>query len=206
MDTLIDPPLVEQLQTRLQFEPRSREAGAAVLLAVTDEAEPRLLMTRRAQHLKQHAGEVSFPGGKRDPADASNIVTALREAHEETGLDPFVVRLLGTLPARRARSGLWVQPVVGLVPPDVALVAQPDEIERMFWVPLRPLRDAMPQAHTICMGGQWLDLPCYRVQDEIIWGLTGRILVSLLRRGLNWPVDWPLLLAARPGVLASGSS
>lgn len=186
------------LRERLRFDVRSRAAAAAVLVAITDEVQPRVLLTRRSMQLSQHAGEVSFPGGKRDPADTSNIVVALREAHEEVGLDPFAVRLLGSLPAQRARSGLWVRPIVGLIDPQVSLTAQPDEIDRIFFMPLSALQQAQPQPHTIRFGVQWVDMPSYQFDNEIIWGLTARILVSLLNRGLGWSVQWPWIMAARP--------
>lgn len=191
-------PTLQRLQERLKFDRRTRPAEAAVLVALTREAVPRLVLTRRSLQLKQHAGEVSFPGGKREPGDTSNIVVALRESHEEIGLDPFAVHLLGSLPAQRARSGIWVRPIVGLIDPDTPLQAQPDEIDRIFWVSLQQLQAATPQPHTIRFGAQWVDMPSYQLEGEVIWGLTARILVSLLNRGLGWQVQWPLLMAARP--------
>ena len=120
--------LIDQLRQGIGFAPSPRRADAAVLLAITREDQPRVLLTRRASHMRHHAGEVSFPGGRREAGDTSNIVVALREAFEETGLNPFQVELLGELPSQRAKSGLWVKPIVGLIPPDVILVPQPDEI------------------------------------------------------------------------------
>ncbi len=139
-------PTLQRLQERLKFDRRTRPAEAAVLVALTREAVPRIVLTRRSLQLKQHAGEVSFPGGKREPGDTSNIVVALRESHEEIGLDPFAVHLLGSLPAQRARSGIWVRPIVGLIDPDTPLQAQPDEIDRIFWVSLQQL-----QAVVVCV-------------------------------------------------------
>ena len=100
------PSLIQLLQQRLRFSKRIQQADAAVLIAITQEVQPKVLLTRRSMQLSQHAGEVSFPGGKRDPSDTSNIVVALREAHEETALNPFDVKLLGDLPIQRARSGV----------------------------------------------------------------------------------------------------
>ena len=108
--------LTHILQQHLRFSTRKREAEAAVLIAITDEADPKVLLTRRSVYLSNHAGEVSFPGGKRDPQDTSNIVVALREAQEETALNPFDVRLLGDLPMQKARNGMLVKPIVGLIP------------------------------------------------------------------------------------------
>ena len=133
------PSLIQLLQQRLRFSKRIQQADAAVLIAITQEVQPKVLLTRRSMQLSQHAGEVSFPGGKRDPSDTSNIVVALREAQEETALNPFDVKLLGDLPVLRARSGLSVKPIVGLIPAQVELIAQPTESDRIFFVPLQQL-------------------------------------------------------------------
>ncbi|MBL8321327.1 MAG: CoA pyrophosphatase, partial [Acinetobacter sp.] len=117
-----DRSLTQKLQQSLRFSSRIQYAQAAVLIAVTDEADPKILLTRRSAYLSNHAGEVSFPGGKRDPNDTSNIVAALREAQEETALNPFDVQLLGDLPMQKARNGMLVKPVVGLIPPQVELI------------------------------------------------------------------------------------
>ena len=189
-----DPLLTEVLQQRLRFARRTHPAKAAVLIAITDEIEPKVLLTRRSVYLNNHAGEVSFPGGKRDPSDTSNIVVALREAWEETALNPFDVKLLGDLPMERAKSGLTVKPVVGLIPPDVQLIAQPTEIDRIFYVPLHKLIDAHPIPYEVRLAHQSVYFPSLRVENEIIWGLTARILMSLFQYGLNYKKSWPFLL------------
>ena len=102
--------LTQLLQQRLKFEEQAKEAQAAVLIAITEETDPKVLLTRRSIMLNNHAGEVSFPGGKRDPEDTTDIVVALREAQEETALDPFDVRLIGDLPMQKAKNGMTVKP------------------------------------------------------------------------------------------------
>ena len=139
-----DDPLTHLLQQRLRFSPRVKPAQAAVLIAITNESNPKVLLTRRSIYLSNHAGEVSFPGGKRDPQDTSNIVVALREAYEETALNPFDVQLIGDLPMQKARKGMLVKPVVGLIPPEVKLIAQPPEIGRVFSASLSSLMNAPP--------------------------------------------------------------
>lgn len=186
--------LIKQLQHNLRFARRKHAAEAAVLIAITREAQPKVLLTRRSMQLKQHAGEVSFPGGKRDAADTSNIVVALREAQEETGLNPFDVDLLGDLPMIRARSGLWVKPIVGLIPPDVQLTAQPTEIDRIFFVPLAHLMSAPAEPHAVQVLQQTLYFPSLKVDNEIVWGLTARMLMHLFKYGLEHHRPWPLLL------------
>ena len=136
--------LTHVLQQSLRFSRRTQPAQAAVLIAITNESSPKVLLTRRSAYLNNHAGEVSFPGGKRDPNDTSNIVVALREAQEETALNPFDVQLLGELPMQKARNGMLVKPVVGLIPPQVELIAQPTEIDRIFFASLQKLMDAPP--------------------------------------------------------------
>jgi 8-oxo-dGTP pyrophosphatase MutT (NUDIX family) len=132
--SVVVPSLRSRVESQLRFSKRRSVADAAVLLAMTDEDDPRILLSKRADTLKNHAGEVSLPGGKRDLSDTSNIAVALREAWEETALDPFSVRLIGELPTQTARSGISVKPIVGIIPMDTELVAQPDEIDKLFFV------------------------------------------------------------------------
>ena len=136
---MTDQPLTQLLQQRLRFAKRVQDAHAAVLIAITNEDDPKILLTRRSIYMNNHAGEVSFPGGKRDPQDTSNIVVALREAYEETALNPFDVQLIGDLPMQKARNGMLVKPVVGLIPPEVQLIAQPSEIDRFLFASLGSL-------------------------------------------------------------------
>ena len=189
-----DRNLTQDLQKHLRFAKRTSPAHAAVLIAITDEAEPKVLLTRRSVLLNNHAGEVSFPGGKRDPGDTSNIVVALREAYEETALNPFDVDLLGDLPMHRAKNGMLVKPVVGLIPPDVKLVAQPTEIDRIFFASLRQLIQAPPVPYEVRFAHQSLYFPSLRVENEVVWGLTARMLMSLFRYGLGHHKEWPFLL------------
>ena len=170
------------------------EAHAAVLIAITDESDPKVLLTRRSTLLNNHAGEVSFPGGKRDPQDTSNIVVALREAQEETALNPFEVQLIGDLPMQKARNGMLVKPVVGLIPPKVELIPQPSEIDRIFFASLQHLMEAPPTPYEVSFAQQKLYFPSMQVEDEVVWGLTARMLVSLFEYGLDYRKEWPFLL------------
>ena len=188
------PSLIQLLEQRLRFSKRIQQADAAVLIAITQEVHPRVLLTRRSMQLSQHAGEVSFPGGKRDPSDTSNIVVALREAQEETALNPFDVKLLGDLPALRARSGLSVKPIVGLIPAQVELIAQPTEIDRIFFAPLQHLIDSPSLPYEVRLARQSLYFPSMQVESEIVWGLTARMLISLFQYGLGHQKHWPFLV------------
>ncbi|WP_168378585.1 MULTISPECIES: CoA pyrophosphatase [Acinetobacter] len=186
--------LTQRLQQSLRFSKRIQPAHAAVLIAITQEDNPRILLTRRSLYMNNHAGEVSFPGGKRDVQDTSNIVVALREAQEETALNPFDVQLLGDLPMQKARNGMLVKPIVGLIPPDVNLIPQPTEIDRIFFASLRQLLETPPTPYEVRFAQQSLYFPSLRIENEIVWGLTARMLISLFQYGLNYQKEWPFLL------------
>ncbi len=160
--------LTQQLQQSLRFSKRIQPAHAAVLIAITHEENPRILLTRRSLYLNNHAGEVSFPGGKRDAQDISNIVVALREAQEETGLNPFDVQLLGDLPMQKARNGMLVKPIVGLIPPDVELIPQPTEIDRIFFASMKQLLETPASPYEVRFAQQSLYFPSLRVENEIV--------------------------------------
>jgi 8-oxo-dGTP pyrophosphatase MutT (NUDIX family) len=132
-DDRADPPealplTAEFLRRRMARAEPAREAAdaeaaradglaAAVLVPIIMDAAPRILLTRRADHLRSHAGQVSFPGGRIDPEDASPEAAALREAWEEVALDPAAVEVIGRLPMHETGTGFVVTPVVGLVRP-----------------------------------------------------------------------------------------
>jgi 8-oxo-dGTP pyrophosphatase MutT (NUDIX family) len=190
--SVVVPSLRSRVESQLRFAKRRSVADAAVLLAMTDEDDPRILLSKRSDTLKHHAGEVSLPGGKRDLSDTSNIAVALREAWEETALDPFSVRLIGELPTQTARSGISVKPIVGIIPVESVLVAQPDEIEKIFFMRLSQLLNEKPVPYRVEMRAGTFVVPSFNVDGEVVWGLTGRILVDLVRYGLSKKIDWPL--------------
>ena len=110
---------------------------AAVLIPIVCRAEPTLLLTRRADSLRKHAGQVAFPGGKTDAEDGSAIVTALREAQEEVAIPPNAVTVLGQMAPLDSSTGFQVTPIVGLIPPDVQFHANEGEVADVFEMPLR---------------------------------------------------------------------
>ncbi len=163
------------------------EAGgveAAVLVPILMEDAPRILLTRRADHLRRHGGQVSFPGGRIDPGDASPEAAALREAWEEVALDPAAVELIGRLPVHRTGTGFRVTPVVGLVTPGVVLRPAAAEVAAILSLPLGLLLDpGLPTRSRITLeSGDWREVWVWPHDDHHIWGATAAILVSLAMR------------------------
>ncbi|MCQ4347705.1 CoA pyrophosphatase [Pseudomonas stutzeri] len=154
---------------------------AAVLVPVTRSEDPRLVLTLRASGLSTHGGEVAFPGGRRDPDDESLVFTALREAHEEVGLAPGLVEVVGPLSTQISRHGIQVTPYVGFIPDRVEFAANRDEIEAVFSVPLEFFReDPREITHRIdYLGYSWY-VPSYRYEGFKIWGLTAIMVVELV--------------------------
>lgn len=169
-------------------------ADASVLVAITNEACPKVLLTRRAGHLNAHAGEVSFAGGKYDEGDHNNVVTALREACEETALPPSKVQIVGQLPTQISKSGMSVRPIVALVEPNITYVPELGEIDRIFWADLDTLIKQPTTEYQVDYqkNGQTVELltPCWTIDNETVWGLTGRILASLLEISFNVEIEW----------------
>lgn len=158
---------------------------AAVLLAVYGwPEEPGLIFTERRADMRRHAGEISFPGGRADATDADLAATALREAHEEIGLDPAAVRLAGALPpASTFVTGYRVHPFVGTVPPpaELALAPNPSEVETLLTFSLERLRSGFAMRRLVRRGIP-VHTPTYEVEGQLIWGATARILGELLDR------------------------
>jgi 8-oxo-dGTP pyrophosphatase MutT (NUDIX family) len=155
---------------------------AAVLVAITDRDQPGLILTQRHDDLRTHAGQVAFPGGRIDPGEDAPTA-ALREAHEELGLDPALVRLLGEADPYCTVTGYWVTPIIGVVPPDLQLVPNPSEVADWFEAPLDFVLDPINQQRmTAEYRGRTRHY--YRIdwQDRQIWGATAAMLVNLTRR------------------------
>tara|TARA_R110002167_G_scaffold6671_11_gene31411 strand:- start:10314 stop:10940 length:627 start_codon:yes stop_codon:yes gene_type:complete len=177
-------------QPKRKLPQRLPEAG--VLVALTDDPfSPEVVLTRRAGRLSSHAGEVAFPGGKRDPEDKSVLATALRESYEEVGLHPGEVRVVGALNQVVSKHGFLVTPYLGVISAKIELVPNPDELESLFRVPLRFLLDPQHlQLERLDFEGREAHMPRYDYQGYVIWGLTAYVLVELLNQGLR--ADLPL--------------
>jgi len=163
-----------------------REAAstpAAVLIPLITHAEAlSVLFTQRTAHLKNHSGQVSFPGGRAEPGDASAEFTALRETEEEIGLAMQRVEVLARLPDYRTRTGFRVTPVIGLVAPPLELAPDPREVAEVFEVPLAFLMDERNrQRRTREFQGQQVGYYVFEYGERVIWGATAGILVNLNR-------------------------
>lgn len=163
-----------------------REAAAtvaAVLVPIIAHAGGlSVLFTQRTAHLKAHSGQVSFPGGRAEPGDASAEETALRESEEEIGLPRSRVEVLARLPEYFTRTGFRVTPVIGLIAPPLELVPDPREVESVFEVPLAFLLDARNhKRQTREYQGRMVGYYEMPYGDRYIWGATAAMVVNLYR-------------------------
>ncbi|MFP5441929.1 MAG: CoA pyrophosphatase [Gammaproteobacteria bacterium] len=190
--------LIDRLRHHQPAMPDQASAEASVLVPVTNDREPRIILTRRALTMNSHAGEVAFPGGKKDAQEPDLLVTALRESEEEIGLPRDAVRLLGRLGTLQSRAGIRVTPWVGLVPPDVPLIANPQELDAIFQVPIAFFRGTPMQADHVIrwQGGEYV-MPTWRYDGHMIWGLTAYIIVDLLNTAYDAGLVVPLPAAQR---------
>jgi 8-oxo-dGTP pyrophosphatase MutT (NUDIX family) len=151
-----------------------------------------MLFVQRADTLRQHPGQVAFPGGAVDDTDASQAAAALREAHEETGLDPEGVEILGSLPdAELPVTNFLVTPVIGWwVRPSEVFVVDSGESAKVFRVPVADLLDPANRATVVVVReGRRHSSPAFTVDGELIWGFTG-IVLSRLFDELGWTQPW----------------
>jgi len=173
--------LAAALEADPQPEAAPGDRHAAVLALVVGSSEPALLFTERSPSLSRHAGEVSFPGGLRDPQDVDLASTALRETREEIGVEPATVDLLGALPpVHTFVSGILVTPFVGIVEALPSLKVAEAEIERVLTVPVRVLSELEEERELHREGGRVWRGWWYETPGGTIWGATGSMLHALL--------------------------
>lgn len=166
-------------------EEQSAAVPAAVLVAVTDRPAPGVILTVRRDHLRTHAGQIAFPGGRIDPGE-DPIAAALREAEEEVALDPKSAEVIAPLDPYRTVTGYAVTPVIAVIPPDLALTPHDLEVADWFEAPLGHLLD--PSRHKLeaaMFHGQQRHYYVIQWDERRIWGATAAMLVNLSRR-LRW--------------------
>lgn len=187
---------LQQLQSRLLTAPGQAPAEgdqgavaenltpAAVLVPLVSRPEGyQMLLTRRTDHLRDHPGQISFPGGRIEASDASPVHAALREAEEEIGLSPDLPRILGYLPTYQTGTGFSVFPVVALLEPPFDLSLDDFEVAEVFEVPLSFLLD--PGNHRqekMHYRGALREYTVMPYGERFIWGATAGMILSLYRR------------------------
>ena len=185
------PPVWEpEIKAERRFVDRA-PAAASVLIAIVLRGEPTVLLTQRTDHLTDHPSQISFPGGRTERRDADAVATALREAHEEIGLEAAQVEVLGVLPTYTTGTGFVVTPVVGLVRLGFELQPDPFEVAEVFEAPLAWLMNpAHHQRHAVDVAGvrrEFLSIPwpgtdaTGRPRRYFIWGATAAMLRNLYR-------------------------
>ncbi|MEO1702537.1 MAG: CoA pyrophosphatase [Pseudomonadota bacterium] len=170
-DFAINPDVADVIRANAKKE-------AAVLIGVQERGgEPHVLLTQRTEALRTHSGQISFPGGRIDPEDRSPEDAARRECEEETGIDRKSLDVLGRLPVYYSGSGYKIAPVLALVPKEVRLMPNPDEVDEIFFVPLGFLAD--PANHRVesrTVYGRERHFYVMPYQDRYIWGVTAGII------------------------------
>ena len=174
----------DHIDGELTFDGPLTQAG--VLVPVTDRADPGVILTRRTDTMRNHAGQIAFPGGRMDPGDADVIAAALREAEEEIGLPRSAVTVVGTADQYRTITAFHVTPVIGVVPPDLTYVPAADEVAEVFEVPLGFLLDSGNHFETT-VEWQGHNRHLYEIVwgERRVWGATAAMIVNLSRR-LRW--------------------
>jgi 8-oxo-dGTP pyrophosphatase MutT (NUDIX family) len=188
---LHEPPLLPLVPKRGDYDlnPQNRPktkpnlTPAAVLLPLILRDEPMVLLTQRTDTLSRHAGQVAFPGGRAEPTDISLVETALRETHEETGIEPAFVTVAGFLDAYETGTGYAILPVVGVLSEGFALAPQITEVARIFEVPLSFLLDPANRVkQSREFQGTMRSFYAFTYDGHYIWGATAAMLINFGER------------------------
>jgi 8-oxo-dGTP pyrophosphatase MutT (NUDIX family) len=169
-------------QEAAQLDAPGRTDAAVLVPLYLDSGDLHAVFTKRRDDLSRHAGEISFPGGRQDFPDEDLRTTALREAHEEIGLAPDDVELVGALPPTGTFvTDYKIHPFVGVIRPGHAWIPQPTEVEIVLELSLPDLVRGHEMKRLIRKGVPFRT-PTYTVDDHMVWGATARIVQNLLKR------------------------
>jgi 8-oxo-dGTP pyrophosphatase MutT (NUDIX family) len=184
-EALTQPPVLPPLEGDLPEERALASVPAAVLVGITDRPDPWVILTVRREHMRTHAGQVAFPGGRIDPGEDS-VEAALREAWEELGLDPGAAEIAGAIDPYRTVTGYIVTPVLAVVQPDQPLSPHEHEVADWFEAPLAFILDPTNQQYKSALF-QGRERHYYEIMwgERRIWGATASMIVNLSRR-LQW--------------------
>ena len=184
-EALTKPSVLPPLEGDLPEERALASVPAAVLVGITDRPDPGVILTVRREHMRTHAGQVAFPGGRIDPGEDS-VEAALREAWEELGLDPGAAEIVGAIDPYRTVTGYVVTPVLAVVPPDQPLSPHEHEVADWFEAPLAFVLDPTNQQYKSALF-QGRERHYYEIMwgERRIWGATASMIVNLSRR-LQW--------------------
>lgn len=173
---------VEELMSDARFADLDRTADAAVLIAVTERPDPTVLLTQRPRTMRDHPGQVAFPGGKLDHGEGA-VEAALREAWEELAIEPEHVRVIGTTDRYQTGTGFDITPVLATVPHDLPIRPDPREVESWFECPLDKLMDASSWSRNeVFWKGAMREYLELDHEGYRIWGVTAAICWNLSRR------------------------
>ena len=179
----LDPALDIEIEDERYLGGTVQHRAAAVLIPITDRAEPGVILTQRPTWLRSHAGQVAFPGGKVDDSDENSIFAALREAEEELNIPPARVEVIGVADTYYSGSGYSIAPVIGIIPPDLEIQPNPQEVEDWFEVPLAFLLDPANSIKKVAnWNGQQRSYYDMQWGERRIWGVTAGIIANLVRR------------------------
>ena len=184
-EALTQPSVLPPLEGDLPEERALASVPAAVLVGITDRPHPGVILTVRREHMRTHAGQVAFPGGRIDPGEDS-VEAALREAWEELGLDPGAAEIVGAIDPYRTVTGYVVTPVLAVVQPDQPLSPHEHEVADWFEAPLAFVIDPTNQQYKSALF-QGRERHYYEIMwgERRIWGATASMIVNLSRR-LQW--------------------
>ena len=184
-ESLAQAPASSPIEGDLPEERALAMVPAAVLIGVTDRPDPGVILTVRREHMRTHAGQVAFPGGRVDPGETS-VEAALREAWEELGLDPGAADVVGSIDPYRTITGYVVTPVLAVVRPDQPLSPHEHEVADWFEAPLGFVLDPANQQYKSALF-RGRERYYYEIMwgERRIWGATASMIVNLSRR-LQW--------------------